>query len=133
MHYRLTVKNDILTIKPNQYIDAPKQFFIDCLNNPNNKLFSIIDNQRIVAIIVTSCFHKDFYRIGIVVSDDIKISELKYIKQVTKELIELYGVKFLCSEGETHKVKDKFHEIMGFEIERNYGTYKRWKFKGLEY
>ena len=133
LHHRVTTADDVINIQPNQYFNTTKDIVIQSLAYSQIKSWSILNNFKVVAIILAQEFCKDFYKIGIIICKDIKISELKYIKQVVKEVIELYNAQYVYSENETHIVKDKFHELMGFELERDLGIFKKWKYKGLRY
>lgn len=133
MHYRATVPEDVYKIEANEYFDIPSDLVIQGLNSPIMKAWTFINGVRVAAIILASEFYKDFYSIGIIVCKDIRFSELKYIKKSIKEIIDFYGAKYVYSEGETHPVKDRFHEFMGFELEKDLlGKFKKWKYKGLE-
>jgi hypothetical protein len=135
LHYRMTVMDDIEQIEPNEYFDtASKDFIIQGFTIlPTLKAWTVLNGAKIVAIILANEFYKDFYSIGIIVCNGIKFSELKFIKKTIKELVDINGAKYVYSEGETHPVKDRFHEFMGFELEKDLlGKFKKWKLKGTE-
>lgn len=132
-HYRVATADDVINIKENQYLNTTKDIVIQSLVHPQIKSWSVFNNFKVLAVILAQEFCTDFYKIGIIICEDIKVSELKYLKQVVREVIELYGAQYVYSEGETHTVKDKFHKLMGFEIERDLGIFKKWKYKGLRF
>lgn len=129
LHYRVTIPEDVQLIDANEYLNISKELVIQGLSIPTLKAWSFINNKKVIAIILANEFCKDFYSIGIIVCKDIKPSELKYIKRSVKEIVKFYGAKYVYSEGETHPVKDKFHQFMGFEIEKDLGIFKKWQYK----
>lgn len=132
MYYRLTTPDDVLLIQANQYVNAPADLIIKSLSLPQMQSWTILNNLKRVAVILASTMYKDFYNVGIIVCKDITMSELKYVKRAVKEIIYFNNAGYVCSEGETHPVKDRFHRFMGFEIETDLGVFKKWKYKGLE-
>ena len=133
MYYRATVTEDFDNIIPNEHfigitIEHAKQI----MDMPTIQKWSVF-SDRLFAIIIANEFCKDMYAIGLIVCKGVQISELKYLRQVTRELVEFRQAKYVYSEGETNKVRDRFHEFMGFEIELDLDTFKKWKLKGLEY
>ena len=134
IHYRRTVLEDIQLIKPNKYFTITKDFVLQGFSMlPTLKAWTILNDEKIAAIILANEFYKDYYSIGLIVCEDVKFSYLKFLKKIIREIVDFEGAKYVYSEGETHPIKDKFHELMGFEIEKDLqGKFKKWKLRGTE-
>lgn len=122
---------DILNIDVNQYMNLEKEYIIKCMDSI--KLETLLNGDEVVAVILFKEFHPRFFVAGTLIKKDIKISELIELKKTVKNLIIKYNCDYVYSECVTCPVRDRFHEFLGFEVERDMDTFKKWKFKGLLY
>lgn len=129
---RKTRIEDISNINANRFLtENDKQILIDAWGL--YKAETLLNGDEIIAIATFREFHPRFYLSGFIVKDNATISELKTIKAFVRHVISNHNADYVYSEGATCLVRDRFHEFLGFEIEKDLETFKKWKFKGLLY
>jgi ATP-dependent RNA circularization protein (DNA/RNA ligase family) len=129
---RKTRIEDIANIKANKFLkEEEKTILVDAWGF--YKAETLLNNDEIVAIATFREFHPRLYNSGIIIKDNITITELKKVKAFVKYVISSHNADYVYSEGATCPVRDRFHEFLGFEIEKDLDTFKKWKFKGLLY
>lgn len=129
---RKTLPSDYVQIKANKFLDEDtKKLMIKAWGT--YKAETLLKGEEIIAIAVFNQFHPRLFTSGIVIKENVSITELKKIKQFIKHVISNHNADYVYSECVTCPVRDRFHEFLGFEVEKDLDTFKKWKFKGLLY
>lgn len=129
---RETLPSDFIMIKANQFLsEEDKKLVINCWGC--YKAETLLKDDEIIAIATFSEFHEKLYRAGIVIKKDVSIVDLKEIKKFITQVIADNKADYVYSECVTCKTRDRFHEFLGFEIEKDLANFKKWKFKNLKY
>ena len=129
---RETLPSDFLMIKANKFLSKEdKSLVINCWGLYQAE--TLLKGQEIIAIATFSEFHTKLYRSGIVIKQDVSITDLKEIKKFITQVIIDNKADYVYSECVTCKVRDRFHKFLGFEIEKDLESFKKWKFRNLKY
>lgn len=129
---RRTRIEDFDNIKANKFMsDSDKQILIDAWGY--YKAETLLKDDEVIAIATFREFHPRLYVSGFVVKENVSISDLKVIKAFAKHVISNQNADYVYSECVTCEIRDRFHEFLGFEVEKDLDTFKKWKFKGLLY
>lgn len=129
---RKTRVEDFENIKANKYLSQnDKQLMINAFGT--YKAETLLKGDEIVCIVAYNEFHPRFYSSGIILKNNVTFTELKMVKAFIKHVISNQNADYVYSEGSTCSIRDRFHEFLGFEIEKDLETFKKWKFKGLVY
>lgn len=123
---------DFENIKANKYFkENEKELLINAYGY--YKAETLLKGDEIIAIATFREFHPRLYSSGFIVKENVSVSELKVIKAFVKHVISNQNADYVYSECVTCPVRDRFHEFLGFEVEKDLETFKKWKFKGLLY
>lgn len=123
---------DISNINANRFLtEFDKQSLIDAWGL--YKAETLLKGEEIIAVAVFREFHKGFFTAGTIIKENINFTELKNVRKFIRHIISNHNANYVYSEGVTCPVRDRFHEFLGFEIEKDLETFKKWKFKGLLY
>ncbi len=129
---RKTLPSDLIGINANQYLDeSTRSLMINAWGH--YKAETLLKDDEIISIATFNEFHPRLFVSGIVIKENITISELKEVKKFIKHVIAKQNADYVYSECVTCPVRDRFHKFLGFEVEKDLDTFKKWKFKGLLY
>lgn len=129
---RKTRIEDISNINANKFFkDIERETLINAWGY--YKAETLFKGDEIIAIATFREFHPRLYHSGIIIKQDVTIDELKHVKAFVKHVISNQNADYVYSECVTCSVRDRFHEFLGFEVEKDLETFKKWKFKGLLY
>lgn len=129
---RKTKVEDFVKINANKFFkETEKEILINAFGY--YKAETLLKNEEIIAIATYREFHPRLYHSGIIIKENVSYTELKKIKEFIKHIIFEEKADYVYSECVTCEVRDRFHEFLGFEVEKDLETFKKWKFKGLKY
>ena len=129
---RQSTSEDLINIKSNHFFDEQSKIIL-LSSWQMLEAQTLLNGDEIVAIALFREFHPDLYSSGIVIKNNVSLSELKRIKKFITQIIKDKQAKYVNSECVVCPIRDRFHEFLNFEIEKDLGSYRKWKFKGLVY
>ena len=129
--YQQTKKEDIYNIKANKWLDINKELIAQCVDITGMQ--TLFNDDEIVAIALYNEFHPRLYSAGFILKENPTIKDLKKVKLFVESIKDKLNADYIYSECVKCPVRDRFHKFVGFEVEKDLGTYKKWKFKNLKY
>ncbi len=129
---RKASSEDLLNIQANQFLDELTKLIL--LSSWGMlEAQTLLKGKEIIAIAIFKEFHPTLYSSGIVIKNNVSLSDLKQIKKFITKIIKDKNAQYVHSECVVCSIRDRFHKFLNFEVEKDLGSYKKWKYKGLVY